>query len=46
VGIVGSLGYAVLALLIFLTPRTLAPIDTPPPPEPKVVQELAQRAAI
>ena len=46
VGIIGSLGYAVLALLIFFTPRALAPIDTPPPPEPKVVQELAQRAGI
>ncbi len=27
VGIIGSLGYAVLALLIFFSPRALAPIN-------------------
>ncbi|OGK09535.1 MAG: hypothetical protein A2Y63_00145 [Candidatus Riflebacteria bacterium RBG_13_59_9] len=40
VGIVGSLGYAVLALLILLNPRALAPINTPQPVEPKVGHEL------
>jgi membrane protease YdiL (CAAX protease family) len=40
VGIVGSLGYAGLALIIFLNPRALAPISSPRPVDPKVGQEL------
>jgi membrane protease YdiL (CAAX protease family) len=40
VGIVGSLGYAILALLIFLNPRALASIITPQPVEPRVGQDL------
>jgi membrane protease YdiL (CAAX protease family) len=43
VGIVGFLGYAGLALIIFLNPRALAPISTKEPLSPKVSPEL-QRA--
>jgi membrane protease YdiL (CAAX protease family) len=46
VGIVGWLGYAVLALLIFFSPRALAPAAGPRPVEPKAVQETAHEAAI
>jgi membrane protease YdiL (CAAX protease family) len=39
VGIVGSLGYGVLALLLLLSPRALSPIAAPQQVEPKVGQE-------
>jgi membrane protease YdiL (CAAX protease family) len=46
IGIIGSLGYALLALLIFVNPRALAPIGSTRPVEPKGVQEAPQGAAI
>jgi hypothetical protein len=39
VGIVGSLGYAVLELLIFSSARALTPIGCPRPLEPLIHQE-------
>ncbi len=44
-GIVGSLGLAALALLIFVSPRLLAPMEGTPPPAPKPVHAPAAGAA-
>jgi membrane protease YdiL (CAAX protease family) len=46
VGIIGSLGYALLAVLIFLSARALAPMAGPRPAEPQAVEEAAHGAAI
>ena len=43
VGIIGSLGYALLALLIFFSTRALAPTGSPRPVESKAVQEAAHQ---
>jgi len=45
VGIIGALGYAVLAVLILLIPGALAPTAGPRPSEPKAVQQAAPGAA-
>ncbi|HSB90882.1 MAG TPA: CPBP family intramembrane glutamic endopeptidase [Anaerolineales bacterium] len=45
-GIVGGLGYALLALLIFFSARGLAPIASPAPAVPKLGREAPQGAAI
>jgi membrane protease YdiL (CAAX protease family) len=46
IGIVGALGYVLLALLVFFSARALAPIASPRPAESKLVPEAAQGAAI
>jgi len=46
VGIIGVLGYVLLALLVFFSARALAPIASPRPAEPTPVREAAQGAAI
>jgi membrane protease YdiL (CAAX protease family) len=46
VGIVGSLGYAGLALILFLSPRALAPVDTRQRLEPRGAQEVAEGAPV
>jgi len=43
VGIVGVLGYALLALLIFLSPRALAPVDKALSKNPAAVQKAADQ---
>jgi membrane protease YdiL (CAAX protease family) len=45
VGIVGALGYALLAVLIFLSARALAPMAGPPPVAIKAVEPSAHGAA-
>jgi uncharacterized protein len=45
VGIVGVLGYVLLALLVFFSARALAPIASPRPAEPKAVELMAHGAA-
>jgi membrane protease YdiL (CAAX protease family) len=46
VGIVGGLGYALLALLIFFSDRALAPITSLVPAKPEGVVEALQQTAI
>ena len=38
-GIIGSLGFAVLALLIFLNPKALAPVDLPVSSNPTAIEK-------
>jgi membrane protease YdiL (CAAX protease family) len=45
VGIIGALGYALLAVLIFFSARALAPMAGPRPVAPKAVQPSAHGAA-
>jgi membrane protease YdiL (CAAX protease family) len=44
VGIIGSLGYAAMALVIFFSPRALAPMAGPEPAEPKPIRAAATMA--
>jgi membrane protease YdiL (CAAX protease family) len=46
VGIVGGLGYGLLALLILVSTRALAPIASPVPAKPEGVVEALQQAAV
>jgi len=45
-GIIGSLGYAVLAMLVFFNSRALAPIGSPQPVEEKAIQAAYQSTGV
>jgi len=45
-GIVGCLGYALLALLIFSSPRSLAPVDMALPKNPAAAEQAAAQAKL